>query len=239
VFIGVCNGIHHAHMNGVIHRDLKPDNILVTEEQDTKVEQGVSSLYLSVPTGPRPVVLDFGIAKAGGIQATITGEFAGTPAHASPEQVAGKPEGVDGLTDVYSLGVILYKLVCGKLPYTVEGSIFDIARTIAEVEPTPPRRVDPTIPPDLEAIILCALRKDKPLRYQSAAALAHDIERFLKGDPVEARGGSGWYLLRKAVAVNRARLTFAAVGALLLVTAGIAIALTLSHAATIAKDAKH
>lgn len=187
VMARVCEAVHDAHLHGVIHRDLKPANILVR------------------PDGS-PVVLDFGVARGRGIGATLTGEFAGTPAYAAPEQVSGHGGPAGALADVYALGVVLYELVCGRPPYELSGSLFEMARTIAETPPLPPRRADPGVPTDLQAVILRALAKDPGQRYRSAAALGADLDRVLRGEPVDARAGSRWYLMRRAVAANRGAL---------------------------------
>lgn len=207
-FVAIAQAVHHSHLNGVIHRDLKPDNILIT-------------------AAGRPVVLDFGIARFKEQRTTSTGEFAGTPAYASPEQVSGQPDRVDALTDIYSLGVLLYKLLCGSLPYELSGSIFDFARTIQETAPIPPRVHDAALSADLDAIICKAIEKDKHLRYQSAASLARDLQRFLAGEPVDARSGSGWYLMRKAYSANRTLFIQMAIACVILIGAGAAVGLSL------------
>lgn len=183
VFAQVCAGVHHAHRNGVAHRDMKPSNVLVDKE-------GV------------PHILDFGIAKALGTDGpalTATGESAFTLHFASPEQVSIGDEQIDFRTDVYSLGVILYVLLCGKYPYPLNGSIFEAIKSIRDVEPTRPREVDRTIDVDLETIVLKALQKDRNRRYDSALELGRDIERYLRHEAIDARRDSVLYMLAMRV----------------------------------------
>ena len=183
----VCEAVQHAHQRGVIHRDLKPPNILVDE-------QGA------------PHVLDFGLAKAQIDQeeqtrdyATLTreGVVAGTLAFMAPEQAAGRTNEVDTRTDVYTLGVILYRLLTENSPHEMEGSSLDIIRRIVDEDVRLPRHFAPSMNRDLEAILLKALSKDPAQRYGSASELGEDIGRFLAGEPVKAHAHTAMYLLRK------------------------------------------
>lgn len=208
LFVKVCDAVQHAHTKGVIHRDLKPANILVTESGD-------------------PKVLDFGIARAtdadvqSATMQTGAGQLIGTIAYMSPEQLAGNPNDLDTRSDVYTLGVVLYELLSGRLPHQVEGkTIADAVRTIEDNEPMPLGTVDRIYRGDLQTIVGKAMERDKERRYQSAADLAADIGRFLRDEPIMARPPSTSYKLIKFARRNKGLV--AGVGlAVLLLFAGI------------------
>ncbi len=188
----VCDAVQHAHERGVVHRDLKPGNILVDESGN-------------------PKILDFGVARATDANrrtltlATGVGEILGTIAYMSPEQVQGGPDGVDARCDVYALGVIAYELLTGRLPYDVVGKpVPEAARIVRDEDPTPPSTIDKSLRGDLETILTKALAKDRTERYASAASLGADIERYLADEPIVARPPTTLYQLGKFAQRNRA-----------------------------------
>lgn len=187
LFVKICRAISHAHQRGIIHRDLKPSNILVDGEGE-------------------PHLLDFGLAKASPLLDTntsVSAQIVGTPAYMSPEQTAGDSAAVDTRSDVYSLGVVLYEVLSGRMPYDTTAAIGRVLDNVAHADPTPPGSVNPQIKADLSAILLKALEKDKDRRYQSVDAFCGDIEQYLAGEPISAKPASSAYLLRKAIARHR------------------------------------
>jgi len=175
LFAEVCDAIHHGHQRGIVHRDLKPANILVDEMGVTKV-------------------VDFGVARVTDSDVAVTtmqtdaGQLIGTLAYMSPEQCAADPREIHTPSDVYSLGVVLFELLTGRLPYDVSHlTIHAAARMICEQSPAPPSQFDRHLKGDVETIVIKAMEKDKAKRYASASALADDIRRYLKGEPIAAR----------------------------------------------------
>jgi serine/threonine protein kinase/Tfp pilus assembly protein PilF len=178
--------MHGAHEAGVIHRDLKPANILLAPSDPPHGVRLGSS-----PAEARhyePKITDFGLAKRldEETKQTQTGAVMGTPGYMAPEQALGKTQEIGPTTDVYALGAILYELLTGRPPFKGE-TVWDTVQQVAHEEPVPPRRLHSKVARDLETICLKCLRKEPRKRYVSAAALADDLQRFLRDEPIQAR----------------------------------------------------
>ncbi|MEM8963035.1 MAG: tetratricopeptide repeat protein [Acidobacteriota bacterium] len=239
LFRRLCEAVSHAHRNLVVHRDIKPRNILVTAD-------GV------------PKLLDFGIAKLmeDDENLTVVGSRLMTPAYASPEQVLGQP--VTTGSDVYALGVLLYRLLCGVSPYPPSDDTADLERLIVESDPVVPSQRLTVLPSenradvathrdtepgelrrrltgDLDEIVRAALRKDPLDRYRSVADLEEDLRRYQEGLPVRARAATPSYQLRKFIV--RHRLAVAAVMAFLLIGIAFTVSVTLlARQVTVERD---
>lgn len=207
----VCDAVQYAHQRGIVHRDLKPANILVVEAD---VERGTSpagkvSAESVATRGPRepvllPKILDFGVARLVGedshlaTTSTEVGQILGTLSYMSPEQVAGDSRLVDTRSDIYSLGVILFEMLTGKLPLEVPShSIAAAGRVIQWDEPRLLSSLDVRLRGDVSTIVSKSLEKDVSRRYQTAGELATDIRRYLSDEPILARPPTAIYLLRK------------------------------------------
>ncbi|WLT30391.1 serine/threonine-protein kinase [Geothrix sp. PMB-07] len=192
--IEVCEGVHAAHRVGLVHRDLKPPNLMIDHPEGE---------------APRACVLDFGLARGAESHGlTETGRVMGTVSYMAPEQVRGETARLDRRSDVYALGATLHTLLVGAPPFGGEGLV--CMEHIVKDEPPPLRRMVPTAPADLETVLLTCLQKDPRRRYATARALGEDLQRLLDGEPIQARPATTleklahWVRKRKALVIASA-----------------------------------
>jgi tetratricopeptide (TPR) repeat protein len=179
----LARAIHTAHLQGIVHRDLKPANVLLIDDGRAPNDQPESALLRYTPK-----ISDFGLAKRLDQDSGLTqsGALAGTPGFMAPEQAQGKSDAIGARTDVYALGAILYNLITGRPPFLADTSI-QIIQQVLEQDPVSPRSLNPNVSRDLETICLKCLEKEPSRRYASAQAFAEDLERYLRGEPIQAR----------------------------------------------------
>jgi len=207
----IADAMSAAHRRGIIHRDLKPENIIIDDDG-------------------QPHVLDFGLAKvrqneawSGGVSPTIAGEFLGTFAYASPEQVSGNPNLIDTTSDIYALGVVLYELLTGRRPYDLDGSLADVVDAIRHAPPITPRSLRPDLDRDVEVIVLQMLAKESERRYATMSSLHADLAAFLAGEPISARRHEFGYRARKFLRRHWLPITVLALVAAILVGSSITL----------------
>lgn len=189
LFAKICDAVNAAHLRGILHRDLKPNNIRVDENGE-------------------PHVLDFGLARSADdatdrTAVTVTGQFVGSLPWASPEQADGTSSAIDVRSDVYSLGVMLYQLLSGRFPYEVSGGMRETLDRILHTDPAPMRSAAGGVDTDVETIVLKCLEKEPERRYQSAGELARDLRHYLAGEPIEAKRDLTLYVLGKKLRKHR------------------------------------
>ena len=203
LFATVARAVHYAHQHGVIHRDLKPHNILLDRDG-------------------QPHLTDFGLAKLleRDTGLTVSEAVMGSPAYMAPEQAAGQTKHLTTAADVYSLGAVLYALLTGRPPFLAETPVATL-RQVIESEPIKPRQLNKSLDPDLETICLKCLEKEPPRRYGSAEALADDLERWLRCEPILARPASALDHARKWVRRKPAIASLAAATIVLLLAVAI------------------
>ena len=212
----ICDAIEHAHQKGVIHRDLKPGNILIQHASGNDLQ---------------PKILDLGVARATDSDLhTVTlqtdiGQLLGTVPYMSPEQASGNRDQLDTRSDIYALGIVGYELLAGELPYDIKRKmIHEAVRVIQDEEPSRLSSISKTYRGDIETIIAKALEKDRERRYQSAGDMAADIRRYLNHEPITARPASRLYQLQKFAKRNKAIV--GSVAAILCITTAAAIVAT-------------